>query len=51
MLKIKLSKEDCDKLINLSNERNVWIEGNVLKLLEDTVRLEWQEYIKNTSDK
>ncbi len=51
MLKIKLSKEDCDKLINLSNERNVWIEGNLLKLLDDTVSLEWQEYIKNSSDK
>tara|TARA_R110001592_G_scaffold120545_3_gene324970 strand:- start:48337 stop:48906 length:570 start_codon:yes stop_codon:yes gene_type:complete len=51
MLKIKLSKEDCDKLIALSAQKNVWIEGNLLKLLDDSISPEWKDYLETSSEK
>jgi len=50
-LKISLCKDDCEKLIKLAEERNVWIEGNLLKLLDESISDEWKKYLTECSEK
>ena len=50
-LKISLCKEDCDKIIQLAEEKKVYLEGNILKLLDESISKEWKKYLKDSSDK
>jgi len=33
-MKINFCQEDIDKLIKLANERNIYIEGNIIKVID-----------------
>ena len=50
-LKISLCEEDCCKLVNLANEKKVYLEGNILKLLDDSVCEQWKGYLNEANEK
>lgn len=49
-MKISFCQEDIKQLIHLSNERNIFLEGNVLKVIETEDEV-FQEYLKNAAEK
>jgi len=44
--KISFSEEDRKKLIDLFDRRNVSLEGNIIKLIDDSGDLEFKKYLK-----
>jgi len=49
-MKLSLCQEDIKQLIHLSNERNIYLEGNILKVIE-TEDESFQEYLKEAAEK
>lgn len=47
---MKLSKKIREELLSLGNDRNIWIEGSILKLLDDCDG-EFKDYIATAVDK
>ena len=47
---MKLSAEIRQQLVSLGNDRNIWMEGSILKLLDDCDG-EFKEYITTAIDK
>ena len=47
---MKLSKEDKKQLLELSKSKNIYLEGNIIKLIEgdDT---EFEQYLKDAAEK
>lgn len=50
-MKIKLKLEDRQKLIDLANDKNIWLEGNLLKVLDDCDDSDWKNYLKTAIEK
>jgi len=49
--KIDLSSEDRQQILKLSKERNVFLEGNIIKLISDSEDQEFKDYLKEALDK
>lgn len=45
-MKITLSKEDKEKLINLSVEKNIYLEGNIVKVIDAEDDEAFSDYLK-----
>jgi len=50
-MKITFSKEDVEKLIKLSKDRNVFIEGNIIKLIDHQNNPEFADYLEKAKQK
>jgi len=48
---MKISKEMRDQLIELYNDRNIFLEGNILKVLDADGDVEFEKYIKDSTEK
>jgi len=49
-MRVKFCRESRDALIKIGNSRDVWIEGNIIKLLDDCDG-EFSDYISTASEK
>ena len=49
-MRVKFCRESRDALIEIGNSRDVWIEGNIIKLLDDCEG-EFSDYISTASEK
>jgi len=49
-MKISLCKKDIDQLIVLSNEKNIYLEGNILKVIESEDE-DFKKYLKQAAEK
>lgn len=48
---MKLSKEDRKQLIELANSKNIYLEGNIIKLIDDDNDADFKEYLQQASIK
>lgn len=48
---IKLSIESKKEILNLAKEKQIYLEGNILKLIDSSDDPEFQSYIKTASEK
>ena len=47
---MKLSKEDKKQLLELSKSKNIYLEGNIIKLIEGDDP-EFEQYLKDAAEK
>ena len=49
-MKIRLCQKDIDQLIKLAEEKNIFLEGNIIKVIESDDE-KFKEYLKNAVEK
>ena len=48
---MKLSKEDKKQLLDIAKTKNVFLEGNIIKLIESDDDVEFEQYLKDAAEK
>lgn len=48
---MKLSKEDKKQLLDISKTKNIFLEGNIIKLIESDGDVEFDQYLKDAAEK
>jgi hypothetical protein len=48
---MKLSKQDKEQLLELAKSKNIYLEGNIIKLIESDGDTEFEQYLKDAAEK
>ena len=48
---MKLSKEDKKQLLDIEKTKNIFLEGNIIKLIESDGDIEFDQYLKDAAEK
>ncbi len=48
---MKLSKEDKKQLLDIAKTKNIFLEGNIIKLIESDGDIEFDQYLKDAAEK